>query len=579
MKIKVLDQGSIELIDVWGSDERIVEAARMSTGKGFQGWGPAPSCKKCSGIVKVTRDIQFEEWDYDCYKCGSIRKKDLGPEKNGDEKLLAFLYNHKHMTPFEMCGMTIEVKAPIFVYREWHRHRTQCLAGDTIIHFTGPNGKISRYSIEYLWKKWQPTVRAKNSRPERQVNAFWPRSQVQRFNLRCADENLFEVTTTSINDVIRGEPKHMVQIITNKNKKLIATLEHKVFTENGWMILEDAIQTKSALAAEGFNSPKAITCRWERPQIDENNEKWRQIAKYPQYAVSNEGRIKALDKIETDRISIYPGDIIKTYGANGGEGYECVSLRKHNQPHTDACLVHILVLEAFIGPCQSDNERIEARHLNDNQADPRLLNLCWGTSKENAIDRVKSDRQQRLRINFEKINSVVDVGLKPTFDLSVDGPWHNFIANGLVVHNSYNEMSARYIPLPNENYCPTIARIVEGAHLAAANRQAQGTVALQEDMIDSWLNSLRDTYELCQNVYEQGLKIGVPKELARLSTPVARYSRMRASANLRNWLGFLTLRMDQNAQWEIRQYANAVGQQLIATNFPRTWELFQGEAK
>jgi thymidylate synthase (FAD) len=43
----------------------------------------------------------------------------------GDEKLLRYLYEHKHLTPFEMCGLTIEVQAPIFVFREWHRHRTQ----------------------------------------------------------------------------------------------------------------------------------------------------------------------------------------------------------------------------------------------------------------------------------------------------------------------------------------------------------------------------------------------------------------------------------------------------------------------
>ena len=50
-------------------------------------------------------------------------------------------------------------------------------------------------------------------------------------------------------------------------------------------------------------------------------------------------------------------------------------------------------------------------------------------------------------------------------------------------------------------------------------------------------------------------------------------ARMRASANLRNWLGFLTLRMDPAAQWEIRQYAIAVGG-LIAEQFPQTWRLF-----
>jgi thymidylate synthase ThyX len=50
---------------------------------------------------------------------------------------------------------------------------------------------------------------------------------------------------------------------------------------------------------------------------------------------------------------------------------------------------------------------------------------------------------------------------------------------------------------------------------------------------------------------------------------------MRASANLRNWLQFMTLRSDKNmnAQWEIRQYANALGQ-ILNELFPKTMELF-----
>src|SRR3970040_1122777 len=80
--MKVLDYGYVDLIEHWGSDERIIESPRMSTGKGCQGG-------------------------------------------DKDEKLLRYLYEHKHTTPFEMAGMTIEVQAPIFVFREWHRHRTQ----------------------------------------------------------------------------------------------------------------------------------------------------------------------------------------------------------------------------------------------------------------------------------------------------------------------------------------------------------------------------------------------------------------------------------------------------------------------
>jgi thymidylate synthase (FAD) len=142
---------------------------------------------------------------------------------------------------------------------------------------------------------------------------------------------------------------------------------------------------------------------------------------------------------------------------------------------------------------------------------------------------------------------------------------------------SYNEMSARYIPLPDENYMPTVDRLLAGANTATTNKQAQGSgVELTGPQAMQWLAALEQVYIHAQQVYQLGLNIGIPKELARLPVPVARYSKMRASAVLRNWLAFLTLRKAPNAQWEIRQYADAVGT-LIAERFPRTWELFEAE--
>lgn len=138
---------------------------------------------------------------------------------------------------------------------------------------------------------------------------------------------------------------------------------------------------------------------------------------------------------------------------------------------------------------------------------------------------------------------------------------------------SYNEMSARYIPLPNQNYIPTLNRIIPAQ---TDNRQASGTQPFKREVAEHWLDRLQAMYDAAESFYQAGLDAGIPKEIARLVVPVARYSRMRASANLRNWLAFLTLRLAPNAQWEIRQYAQAVGQ-IIADRFPRTWALFDAE--
>lgn len=77
--------GYVDPIDTWGSDQRIIETARMSTDGAFRGWGT--------------------------------------PRKPGDEKLLAYLKKNRHDTPFEFCGMTVEMKVPIFVIRQIMRHR------------------------------------------------------------------------------------------------------------------------------------------------------------------------------------------------------------------------------------------------------------------------------------------------------------------------------------------------------------------------------------------------------------------------------------------------------------------------
>lgn len=263
MKTQILDHGYIELIEAWGSDETIIESARMSTGKGFLGWGGAP-CPECEQAGRLSpRDNLFKSPEhYDGARdCATCKGKGV---TIGDEKLLRYLWENKHSTPFEFGGMTIEVQAPLMVFREWHRHRTQ----------------------------------------------------------------------------------------------------------------------------------------------------------------------------------------------------------------------------------------------------------------------------------------------------------------------SYSERSARYAPLPDTNYMPTSGRVMlGGGHLTKQAGAAAGADALTLESSLEWLAELSGVYEACERVYQSGMRRGVPKELARLCVPVGRYSTMRASTDLRNWLAFAALRLPKNAQYEIRVYAEAVGG-LLEQRFPRTWALF-----
>ena len=80
-EFKVLDKGFVRLVDYMGGDQRIVESARVSYGKGTK----------------------------------SVRQ---------DKGLINYLLSHKHTSPFEQVILTFHCKMPIFVARQWVRHRT-----------------------------------------------------------------------------------------------------------------------------------------------------------------------------------------------------------------------------------------------------------------------------------------------------------------------------------------------------------------------------------------------------------------------------------------------------------------------
>ena len=139
---------------------------------------------------------------------------------------------------------------------------------------------------------------------------------------------------------------------------------------------------------------------------------------------------------------------------------------------------------------------------------------------------------------------------------------------------SYNEASARYAPLPDLNYVPTVERLMMNSKTNKQAGTVKGAKDLDEAACDAYRQMLEETYARDENFYQWALSQGVPKELARAHLPVGRYSKMRASANLRGWFAFMTLRSAPSAQWEIRQYSDAIGE-LVALLFPRSHALFR----
>ena len=83
-RIDLLDHGFVRLVDSMGDDLSVVRAARVSYDAAWR----------------------------------------AGEDQGSDKRLIGYLWKHRHTSPFEAVAFTFEVKAPIFVSRQWMRHRT-----------------------------------------------------------------------------------------------------------------------------------------------------------------------------------------------------------------------------------------------------------------------------------------------------------------------------------------------------------------------------------------------------------------------------------------------------------------------
>ena len=106
------------------------------------------------------------------------------------------------------------------------------------------------------------------------------------------------------------------------------------------------------------------------------------------------------------------------------------------------------------------------------------------------------------------------------------------------------------------------------------NRQGSGEY-LSQDVGEELTLAEAELHSLARVVYEDRLKAGVAREQARKDLPLCTYTEAYWKIDLHNLLHFLKLRMDSHAQYEIRTYANVIGNHIVAGWCPITWQAFR----
>jgi thymidylate synthase (FAD) len=221
----------------------------------------------------------------------------------------------------------------------------------------------------------------------------------------------------------------------------------------------------------------------------------------------------------------------------------------------------------------------------------RLQNIAGPVRRKNtAFDADDTDPAIAARLSFDQVNLTrsreADLRLcayllknRHTSPFEMIDIWLEmklpiFVARQFVRHRttSLNEVSARYVQLPEEWYIPSLDSITIKSASNKQGRQVPGKTK------PHWAARLfRSTLNLScwldYKLYQFFLRIGIPPEIARTFLHTTHYTKWLWKQDLHNMMHFLNLRTDSHAQWEAQQYANAIVE-ILKRYLPKTMRLW-----
>ena len=135
---------------------------------------------------------------------------------------------------------------------------------------------------------------------------------------------------------------------------------------------------------------------------------------------------------------------------------------------------------------------------------------------------------------------------------------------------SVNEYSTRYSVAVDA--CRT-TRPNEWRSQSEVNKQGSGA-AISPELGAELSKAESEFHTISKELYASRLECGVAREQARKDLPLSTYTEAYWKVDLHNLLHFLALRMDAHAQYEIREYAQMIGREIVSKWVPYTWEAF-----
>ena len=585
--------------------------------------------------------------------------------EEADEGLIRFLMRDRHGSPFEHNAFRFHIRCPIFVAREWFRHRIGCLTGDTEVTFVDTNGHAHmRKTVDELVRMWNEgetdghalstrqreliVAHAARGRSQRSIarelgigrrgvrtclagsdgnrDARW---RVRKMRVRVLNEESREFTHGHICDVIEKGVQPVYRLTLEDGKQITLTENHRLLTDRGWARMREAV----GLVGAGADARMSVVCNLlvngipvhqDPSWLRERRAEGRSVQEIAEAAGCSYHTVRKW--LKRHELSFQPDERSHVAWNKGKGGYR-TNLR-HTEEHlaairrarsgsasnfwrggTSSDRATIAAWTTAQAPkvhgqygytcqdCGRRGGRLFAHHIAPVWLEParsrdvgNLISLCEECHR--AVHRTRDSELDFMRRFADRLGAIEDidvpsrrgftltahpvrviaiqyVGLRNTYDLAIEGPWHNFVANGIVVHNSFNEFSMRYAKATDDFYVPE----PEDVRSQVGKPGAYSFEPVTDELAEETREEIEALYKEAYATYARLVEKGVARELARAVIPVGAYTQFYWTVNARALMNFVSLRNAEFAQREIRRYAEAV-ERFFAEKMPVTHAAF-----
>jgi len=472
-----------------------------------------------------------------CYK--SEDKITESSAKNFVSKLI----KAGHESVLEHANITVKIICDRSCSHQLVRHRlaSYCLAGETVV----PSIGTKKWTIEQLYN-WSKDIKRKG--------------RLNLIRLRSVDENGL-LTENRIGSVIYNGKQEVYKIKTLFGRTIRATAGHRFLTPGGYKRLS-SLSIGDKVFANGLKAYENE--EWIKEQYLVQNKTRKQVATLAGISDSFMGKQIAKFGLQKDK-KYYPN----RKPGHGVKGmFSDIMLKKMSEDHLgeknhnykDSKITnsggYIRCQKRYNLPdvcqgCGSNNTKIERHHIDKdptNNVKSNIMFLCQKCHKHWHVGQgVKS-------VFSDTIISIELDGITDTYDISMFGPNHNFVANGFLVHNS--QESQRYCNYSKKGYqviCPPSIGIgINDYYFHDLDIYTDAEHTKRPNLYDLQLNWLADTFISC-DTYEYLLAKNIKPEDARSVLPNATKTELIVTANVRQWRHIFRERaFNPHAQWQIK---------------------------